>query len=88
MWKNTAEPGLGYVKLTESHEIGGRWRSPSRIVLQSPPFGSLWLVAVPRPRIEIAKRLVFHLIKLSVELDKLAVVVAMEGRYVMAGAKS
>jgi hypothetical protein len=54
--------GVGYVKLTESHEIGGGRRSPDRIVLQSPPLGSLWLVAVPRPRLEIAKRLVFHLI--------------------------
>src|SRR5262249_59320591 len=74
----------GQIKPTESHEIGGGGRSPGRIVLQSPPLGALWLVAVAPPVVEITKRLVFSLVKLSVELDQIAAVVAMERPPVMA----
>src|SRR5215470_14472718 len=50
-----------------------------------PGHRPLRCVAMPRPRIEIAKLLVFHLIKLDIELDRVLVRIAVIGRNIMAG---
>ena len=43
----------------------------------------LRIVAMPGTRVEIAERLVLDLVEVGVELDDLAVVVAMEGGHVV-----
>src|SRR5690242_2056105 len=63
---------------------GGR-RTPDVARHRRPHLRLLRLVAMPRPRIEIAERLVQHLVELGEQLDDLVVRVAVIGEEVVPG---
>src|SRR6266508_5264011 len=60
-----------------AQEIRRRRRAPYSRAGARPDFRPLRLVMMPRPWIEIAKFLVFHLVELDEELDHLIVGIAM-----------
>src|SRR4051794_24852053 len=64
--------------------VGRRRRPPDVARHRHPNFRPLRLVAVPRPRIEVAERLVHHLVELGEQLDDLVVRVAVIGEDVVA----
>src|SRR5262245_50712762 len=63
--------------------FGWRGYPPNPMFLRVPHLRTLRAVAVPGSRVEIAKRLILHLVELDVELNELPIVVAMEYRHVV-----
>src|SRR5215472_9331212 len=64
--------------------VGRRRRAPDVARIARPPhFRPLWTVAVPRPRVEIAERLVEHLVELGEQLDDLVVGIAVIGEEIV-----
>ena len=93
----TGGAGLGGLSILHHHhscpssqpvpvKIRRRGRAPGVGLAGLPDLRALRLVAVPGTRLEIAERLVLHLVELGVELDHLVVVIAVVGRDVMARA--
>src|SRR5262245_57278820 len=62
-----------------------RRQAPDGRLRALPGLRILRRVAVPGPRIEIAERLVLHLVELDIELDRVLVRIAMIGCDVVAG---
>src|SRR5262249_24218704 len=61
-----------------AQEVRGRRRTPGhRRIFALPDLGTLWVVVVPRPRLEVAERLVVHLIHFGEQFDDVVIRIAM-----------
>ena len=78
------------MSLSGATEIRCRRRAPDvqRFLPARPHLGALRVIPVPGTRIVVAELFILHLIKLGVDLNDLAVRIAMEGRDIMTGAQS